>query len=177
MSYEWIHTLFVACSFDLGALGAITVQKIPFRRLFAFLNPRAALKCRSTSEGYLGLQYCNTVQYNTIQYNTIHAVVKWLKNGHVTHIANTGDGTLRITSNPVAKASHGTKVVPRATVLEQTGSDSRQEKTGKTLATLIHTASVPVPQDVRGPNHGPVNLHAQQPKFNYQVTFKNFASS
>ena len=85
------------------------------------------------------------VRYNTIQYNTIHAVVKWLKNGYVTHIANTGDGTLRITSNPVANASHGTKVVPRATVLEQTGSDSRQEKTGKTLATLIHTASVPVP--------------------------------
>ena len=40
------------------------------------------------------LQY-GTKQYNTIQYNMIHAVVKWLKNGHVTHIANTGDGTLR----------------------------------------------------------------------------------
>jgi hypothetical protein len=79
-------------------------------------------------EGYLGLQYCNTVQYNTIQYNTIHAVVKWLKNGHVTHIANTGDGTLRITSNPVANTIHGTKVVPRATVLEQTGSDSKAGK-------------------------------------------------
>ena len=83
---------------------------------------------RRKPEGYLGLQYCNTVQYNTIQYNTIHAVVKWLKNGHVTHIANTGDGTLRITSNPVAHAIHGTKVVPRATVLGSKQVHSRQAK-------------------------------------------------